>query len=133
DVDRDIGILLFKLCEDLGENVETGPFIGAHNDFSARDAFGFSNGREDGLTGIESVFDILQKNLAGCGERNLSPRTIEQSGANFFFEGANLRGNSRLGAKALLGGARERTQASDFLESFELVKVHRLAQPADES
>src|SRR5262249_18667475 len=89
------------------KDVEASSFVGANDDFAARDALRFGNGGHRRLTGIKGFFCKFQEQLAGGGQRHLSTGTVEQSGADLFFERANLGGNRRLSAETLLRGTGE--------------------------
>src|ERR1039457_5185264 len=52
---------------------------------------------------------------------------VEQLGPDFFLQGANLRRDRRLGAKAALGRSREAAEPCDLQKSLELIQVHETA------
>ena len=127
DVYRDIGILLFEVGKNIGQDVQAGALVRTHNDFAAGHALHLGNGDEHRLAGVESVLDIFLKGLARGGERYLAAGAVEQFGADFFLQPANLRRNGRLSAETLLRRARERRVPRHFEERFELVEVHKEA------
>ena len=118
DADRDAGIVALELGEDLGEDVEAGAFVGADDDFAARDALGFGDLGEDIFAVLDSFFGVLIKELAGGGDGDAASRAVEEAGADLFFEGANLRGDGGLRTEALLGGAGKAGEARDLQENF---------------
>ena len=128
DIHRHIGILLFEVCKNVGQDVQAGAFVGADDDFAAGNALHLGNGDHHGLAGVQRLFHVLQKSLAGGGERDFAAGTVEQLGADFFLDAANLRRNRRLGAETLLRRPRERGVPRHFEKGFELVEVHWSSQ-----
>ncbi len=127
DVHRDVGILLFEVGKNVGQDVEAGAFVGADDDFAARDALHFGDGDQHGFAGVEGVFDVFLEGLAGRSEGNFAAGAVKQFGADFFLQAADLRGNCWLGAETFLRGARERGVPGHFEECFELVEIHKAA------
>ena len=118
DVDRNVRVLLLELGEDLREDVQAGAFIGAYDDLAAGHAFGFGDRGQDGLAGFKNFFSIFLEQLAGGGDGDFAAGTVEQLGADFFLQGADLGGDGRLCAKALLRRAGERAVARDLEKRF---------------
>jgi hypothetical protein len=112
------GVGPLEVREDLGKDVQAGAFVGAYNQFSAGDALGFGDGDANGFACFDGFLGVLEEELAGLGERDFAARTVKQAGTNVFLQRADLGGNGGLGAKTLLGGARERTEPRNFQESF---------------
>ena len=90
DVDGHVRVLLLELGEDLGEDVQAGAFIGAHDDLSPGYAFGFGNRGQDGLAGFKNFFSIFLEQLAGGGDGDFAAGAVEQLGADFFLQGSDL-------------------------------------------
>ena len=88
-------------------------------------ALHFRHGGDHGAAGLDGVFGVFLKDLAGGGERDLASGAVEQPGADFVLQGADLGGDRRLRAKALLRGAREAAEARDFEERLQLVEIHK--------
>src|SRR5208337_886733 len=126
DAHGDVGIVALELREYLGQDVQAGAFIGAHHNFAAGNALGLGDLGEDRLAPLQRLFGILEKQFAGCGERDASARAVEQAGAYFFLQRTDLGGNGGLGAKTLLRRAGETGEARYFQENFELIEVHRV-------
>ncbi len=105
--------------------MQAGAFVGPDNDLAPGHALRFGDRSQHGLAGFQRFFSIFLEKLAGCGDRNLAAGAVQQFGADFFLERADLRGDRGLGAEALLRGAREAQQPRHFEKSFELVKVHK--------
>jgi len=49
------------LREHLGQDVETGAFVGSHHDFTAGYALGFGDLVEDGFAAFQRFLGILEK------------------------------------------------------------------------
>ena len=98
--------------------MQAGAFIGAHDDLSAGHAFGFGNRGQDRLAGFKNLFSIFLEQLAGGGDGNFAAGAVEQLGADFFLQGADLGGDGRLGAKTLLRRAGEGAVARDLEKRF---------------
>src|SRR5271168_1730579 len=124
DVDRDVGILLFEIRKDFRKNVQAGAFIGAHGDGAAGDVLHFGERSEHGLAGVEGFLGVFLEGLAGRGERDFAAGAVEELGAHFVLDGANLGGDGGLGAETLLRCPGERGVAGYFEEGLELVEVH---------
>src|ERR1700678_639120 len=124
DVDRDIGILLFEMGKDLGKNMQAGAFVRADGDGSAGNVLHFGEGGEHGFAGVKGILGVFLKGFAGGGERDFAAGAVEELGADFVFNGANLGGDGGLGAETLLRRPGERGVAGYFEEGLELVEVH---------
>ena len=118
DGDSHVGIAALEFGEDLGEDVQATAFVGGHHDFSAGHAVGFGHGAHGGAARLQSALHVGQKNLSRGGDGNLATGAVQQLGADLFFHGANLRGDRRLGAKALFGRAREAQVARHLQKRF---------------
>ena len=125
DVDRNVGILLFEVGKNVRQDVQAGAFVRADDDFAAGNALHLGDGDQHGLAGVERFLDIFLERLAGGGERDLAAGAVEQLGADFFLQAANLGRNGGLGAETLLRRARERGVPRHFEKRFELVEVHK--------
>ena len=80
----------------------------------------WSLGDYDGPQSLRWGWELLTERL-GIGRDRLHATVFggdEQAGPDLLLQRSNLRGDRRLGAEALLGGARERTQASHLDEGF---------------
>jgi ABC-type glutathione transport system ATPase component len=64
------------------------------------------------------------KSVSSLTVMGLTDSKYAEISGEVIFQGADLRGNSRLRAEALLRGTRERAQAGNFQKSFQLVEVH---------
>ena len=118
DVDRHVRILLLELGKDFGKDVQAGAFVGAHDDFAAGHALGFGDGGQHRLAGFKNFFSIFLEELAGGGDGDFPAGAVEQLGADFFLQGADLGRDGRLGAEALLRGPGEGAVARDFEKRF---------------
>src|SRR5581483_690163 len=125
DVDRYPGILLFKFGKDLGQDMQTGSFIGADDELATRDALHFGEVDDHLLAGVDGLLGVILKSLAGGGEADLASGTVEELGPNLIFEGTDLGGDGRLRAETLFRGAGEAAMARNFEKRFYLVKIHK--------
>ena len=125
DVDRDAGILAFELGKDLGQDVQAGAFVGRNHDLTARYAMHFRQRHQHDAALLQGFFGVLLEDLAGGGHRHLPAAAVKQLGSNFLFQGADLRGDGRLGAEAPLGSSREAAESRHLQKCFELIEVHK--------
>src|ERR1022692_335178 len=124
DVDRDVGILLFEIGKDLGEDVQASAFVGPYSDGAAGDVLHLSEGGEHGFTGVQRILHVFLEGLASRRERDLAARTVKELGADLVLEGSNLGGDGGLSAETLLRCPGERGMTRYLEKRFELVKVH---------
>jgi hypothetical protein len=108
--------LLLELGEDLGEDVEASRLVGADDDLALRNALHFGQGGHHRLALLDGVLGVFLKRLAGAGEGDLAAGTVEQLGADLLLERADLSGDCRLRAEALLRRAREAGVLRDLEE-----------------
>ena len=125
DIDCDIRILLFKMREDFGQDVQAGAFVCTHHNFTAWHALGFGDRGSHGLARVQCVFGILKEQLARSGQRYFAARAVEKFGPDLFFQGANLRGDCRLRTETFLRSPRETRQSRDLDKCFQLVEIHK--------
>ncbi len=130
DVHRHVRILLLELGKDFGKDVQAGAFIGADDDLAPGHALGLGDRDQHRLAGFKNLFSIFLEELAGSGDGNLAAGAVEQLGPDLFLQGADLRRDGRLRAKALLGSTREGAVARDLKKRFQLFKIHKSTQPS---
>ncbi len=120
-------VLAFEVGEDLGQDVQAGAFVGGDHDFAARHAMHLGQRDQHHAALLERLFGVLLEDLAGSGDRDLAAAAIEQLGAHFFFQRADLRRDGRLSAETPLRSAREAAELGHLEKRFQLIEVHKAA------
>jgi len=124
DADVHQRVAALKLRENIGEQIETGRFIGAEDDRALNDVAAVGDDLNGFVAQAEELFGVLEKDFAGGGQFDGLGGTIEETGFVSLFELANLRTDSGLRAENLLARARKTLEFGDKDKSSELVKVH---------
>ena len=68
DIHTDVGVLLFKLGENLGQDVKARALVGADYNLAARHALGFGDAGQHGLAGSHHLFGKFLEELSRCGD-----------------------------------------------------------------
>ncbi len=122
DVHQRVAALKFR--ENVGEQIETGRFIGAEDDGALNHVAAVGNDLNGFVTQAEELFGVLEENFTGGSQLDGFGGTIEEAGFIGLLELANLRADSGLRAENLLARARKTLEFGDKDKSSELVEVH---------
>ena len=128
NVHRDIWVEFLETGKHFGKNVQTRPFIGAHNNLSARHTLRLGQSHQHSLPRLQRFLHVFLKGLACRRQGNFAPGSIEQFCSDLLLQRANLRRDGGLGAKTLLRSTREGHVLGYFKKRLQLVKVHRTTQ-----
>ena len=112
------GVLALEVGKYLGQDVQAGALVGRDHDFAARHAMHLGQRDQHHAALLEGFFGVLLKDFAGGGDGDLAAAAIEQLGADFFLQGADLRRDRRLGAETPLRRPREAAEPRDLQKRF---------------
>jgi hypothetical protein len=124
DADMHQRIAALKFCENVGEQIEAGRFIGAENDGALNHIAAVGNDLNGFVTQAEELFRVLEENFTGGSQLDRFGGTVKEAGFIGLLKLANLRADSGLRAENLLARARKTLEFGDKDKSSELVEVH---------
>ena len=111
--------------ENFRQQVNARGFVGRDHQFAARIGFQLGDGVLRALAQLQNLLGVIGEDAAGGGQRDAAAEALEQFGAQFLFQLADLRADGRLRPVTGLRSLGEALQPNDLEKRMELIEIHK--------